>query len=85
MKTAEPDMPSSIVNDPREIASIKRGKRGDILGWPVQGAAGVYWYAYDWSLERYRERQRRKAKLSWWQRMLAWVRGFWSRESDKHE
>jgi hypothetical protein len=85
VKTAQPETAVSVVTDPLEIASIRRGGRMDIVGW--RDAADVYWYAYTWSLERYRERQRRavkaRAKMSWWQRMLARVRGFWSREGAK--
>lgn len=75
----------SPVTDPLEIASIKRKSWNDIHGWQKDGI----WYAYDWSLDRYRARRMRAVgvrykRRSWWHRMLAWVRGFWSREKDQH-
>lgn len=39
------------VTDPAEIASIRRNEREDIIG----GWGGDGWYAYRWSLERWRK------------------------------
>ena len=60
MKTVPREKPRIVpVSDPDEIASIKRNGDWDIYGG--RDGNGGYW-AYAWSLERWRKRSREEAK-----------------------
>lgn len=80
MKTPAPDdMPTSVITDPVEIASIRRSGPHDIIG----GYSRQGWYAYDWSLARWRGHKASATKASWWRRAWLWLCGLFYRELDK--